>query len=192
MLETPGRNSQGPSCILLFYRFTCQLESFPQSLAQAPSADPSTVVGTQNPRDHPNARGQRPSLTRHGGRIPLGLEATGLGQERVVHPTGGGEVSGEPAQAARRPQRTARQRGCSPERVGLLHHLHLRGTCWRGPYGERDSERGGRGAERARGLGMRAARPLTTRGKPEEQQEARQPRRHRALAAARSRGLAVT
>lgn len=78
------------------------------------------------------------------------------------------------------PARAASPRGCSPERVGLLHHLHLRCTCRRGPYGERDRERGGRGAERARGLGTRTAGPLTAGREPEEQQKPRQPRRHRA------------
>lgn len=110
-------------------------------------------AGSRLPPWPPRGRAQGPALTRQGGRVPLGLEATGLGQEGVVEPAGSGRVRGPPALGGPAAPRRA-PRGRSPERVGLLHHLHLGGGGGRGPYGERGSEEAaGRRRRGTRGRG---------------------------------------
>lgn len=91
------------------------------------------------PRQRPGA-----ALTRHGGRVPLGLQATGLGQERVVEPAGIARVRKKPGPGSPLGPARGSLQGCSPERVGLLHHLHLGGARVRGSCGERGVRRRGR------------------------------------------------
>lgn len=111
---------------------------------------PCSLPGPQH------ARSQGPELTRHGRRIPPGLEATGLGQERVVEPERSDTVRGNRARTAAGTPRCRSPRRRSPERVGLLHHLHLGGTCGRGPYGEHAVRR--RACGRGEGTGRRGLR----------------------------------